>query len=228
MGFVESNGNGMYMPVAPAGGYGYNNGDLFGGSGAWAILFLFAAMWGGFGGGWGGNGFDGGAFPWLITSNNNLSNQMQEGFNSVQTSSQLSDIRNAISSGFSNMEVNACNRAMDSIMVEYNNQIADMNQRFSMQQSFDQCYCENRLATCQTQNLITRESGETRDVILKAVQTVLDKLCQDKIDSKNEQIANLQNQLNMATLAASQTAQTAQLLAAIQGITPARTAASGS
>ena len=57
MGFYEGNGNGMYMPVAPAGGYG-NNG-FFGGDGAWAILFLFAAMWGGFGGNWGNGGYDG-------------------------------------------------------------------------------------------------------------------------------------------------------------------------
>ena len=38
-------------------------------------------------------------------------------------------------------------------------------------------------------------------------------MCQDKIDAKNEQIANLQTQLNIANLNASQTAQTAQLLA---------------
>ena len=46
-------GNGMYMPVAPAGNGGFGG---FGGDGGWwAILFLFALMgnggWGGFGGG---------------------------------------------------------------------------------------------------------------------------------------------------------------------------------
>jgi hypothetical protein len=34
MAFDESNGNGMYMPVAPAYMGGYNNG--FGGNGDWA------------------------------------------------------------------------------------------------------------------------------------------------------------------------------------------------
>lgn len=38
-------------------------------------------------------------------------------------------------------------------------------------------------------------------------------MCQDKIDAKNEQIANLQQQLTMAQLAASQNAQTAAILA---------------
>jgi hypothetical protein len=38
-------------------------------------------------------------------------------------------------------------------------------------------------------------------------------MCQDKIDAKNEEIANLRTQLNMANLAASQGAQTARILA---------------
>lgn len=38
-------------------------------------------------------------------------------------------------------------------------------------------------------------------------------MCQDKIDAKNERIAELQTQLNMANLAASQTAQTSRILA---------------
>ena len=38
-------------------------------------------------------------------------------------------------------------------------------------------------------------------------------MCQDKIDAKNEEIANLRQQIQMKDLAASQSAQTAQLLA---------------
>lgn len=49
--------------------------------------------------------------------------------------------------------------------------------------------------------------------IQNGVQSVLDTICQDKIDSKNEKILELQNSLNMANLAASQTAQTAEILA---------------
>lgn len=37
-------------------------------------------------------------------------------------------------------------------------------------------------------------------------------MCQDKIDAKNEKIADLERQLTMANLAASQNAQTAQIL----------------
>ena len=38
-------------------------------------------------------------------------------------------------------------------------------------------------------------------------------MCQDKIDAKNEKIADLERQLTMANLAASQSAQTAAILA---------------
>lgn len=55
-----------------------------------------------------------------------------------------------------------------------------------------------------------------RDVLVAnnaSTQRILDQMCQDKIDAKNEQIANLQQQLAMANLAASQVSQTAQILA---------------
>lgn len=64
-------------------------------------------------------------------------------------------------------------------------------------------------------------AASTRTAIQNGVQSVLDTICQDKIDSKNEKILELQNSLNMANLAASQTAQTAEILAKL----PATTAA---
>jgi len=44
-------------------------------------------------------------------------------------------------------------------------------------------------------------------------QSILDRLCQQEIDAKNETIQNLRTQLNMAALSASQNAQTGQLMA---------------
>ena len=65
----ESNGNGFYMPVAPAYGGGYGNGGGFGGFGgdwSWIILLvlLCGGGWGGFGGGFyrGGNYEGGGSY----------------------------------------------------------------------------------------------------------------------------------------------------------------------
>jgi hypothetical protein len=45
------------------------------------------------------------------------------------------------------------------------------------------------------------------------IQSLKDQMCADKIDAKNQEIANLQRQLTMANLAASQGAQTAAILA---------------
>jgi hypothetical protein len=55
-----------------------------------------------------------------------------------------------------------------------------------------------------------------RDVIASNTantQAILDKMCQQEIDALKTQNANLQTQLNLASLAASQNAQTGQLLA---------------
>lgn len=86
---------------------------------------------------------------------------------------------------------------------------------------------ENRLANCQTQNTIQNEGNQTRfadanntrDIIqsqTQGTQAILDKLCQleldgvkAQVDAKNDRIAELQTQLNMANLRESQTAQNA-------------------
>lgn len=185
----------------------------FGGDGAWIVLFIIAAMFGGFGGGWGNGGFDGGAFPWLLTSNNQLSSQMQTGFDQVAIQNELSDIQNSISSGFASSEVAACNRAMNAMQTQYQNEIDTLKSNFDIQKSMDNCCCENRLATANTQALVSREAAANRESTNAGIQKILDRMCQDKIDAKNEQILALQNQLNMLQLAQSQTAQTAALIA---------------
>ena len=85
------------------------------------------------------------------------------------------------------------------------------------------------MASCQTQNTIISEAANnrfasannTRDIIdsnNRNSQAILDKLCQLELDgvkaqveAKNDRIAELTTQLNMATLRESQTAQTAQI-----------------
>ena len=94
----------------------------------------------------------------------------------------------------------------------------------SLQNQMNTCCCENRLATANLQAVIQSENCADRSTISEGVrdilvnqtantQRILDQMCNDKIDAKNERIADLERQLTMANLAASQTAQTAQLLA---------------
>ena len=87
-----------------------------------------------------------------------------------------------------------------------------------------QCCCENKAAIADlkysvaTENCADRAalSDGIRDIITNQTantQAILDKMCQQEIEAKNTEIANLRTQLNMQNLAASQSAQTAQLIA---------------
>ena len=98
-----------------------------------------------------------------------------------------------------------------------------MQQQFDLSQQFANCCCENRLGLANLGADIAREacadraavSDGVRDILANqtaSVQRILDQLCQDKIDSKNEEIARLRQQLDMQTLAASQIAQTQQVV----------------
>lgn len=232
---VVDNRGGYGYPVQYVSGMGggLGGGLGFGGDATWLIiLFLFAAM-----GGWGGNGslFGGGnnQFPWMLA--NNTDNLVTSGFNQANTTSLLGDIQNSITNGFANAEVANCNRAITAMQTSYNNQIAGMNQSFANAQALDtrldnlamalqNCCCENRAAVADLKYTVATEACADRAAINDALrdvltantantQRILDQLCADKIDAKNEKIADLERQLTMANLAASQNAQTAQIRA---------------
>ena len=125
----------------------------------------------------------------------------------------LTSINSSICNGFAGAEASANAR-----------QIADMQQAFALQSQFANCCCENRLATANLAADIAREACADRQAVTDAlaatlntmnagIQSLKDQLCQDKIDAKNEQIANLRQQMNMMQLSASQNAQTQALIA---------------
>ena len=157
----------------------------FGGDGLWIlILFILLAGGNGFGGGFGNDNL----YPWM----NNAEN-ITSGFGNLQT---------AISNGFAQAEIAANSR-----------QMADMNQVFGLQSAFQNCCCENRLATVQTQNIVQSEGAATRLAIQNQTNAILDKLCEQELEQLRAQNVSLQNQVNMLNLSASQTAQTAALIA---------------
>lgn len=213
------NGNGtpMYMPVAPAGyGGGFGNAGF---DGWWIILLLLFAGGGMWGNGFGGNGgfmnadiqrgFDQSA---VMTGVSGIQNTLTSGFGDLQT---------ALCGGFAGVNSNIANGFAQAEIGENARQMANMQQMFNLSSQLSQCCCDNRLATCQTQNIVQNEGAATRLAIQQQTQAILDKMCQDDIDRKNEKILDLQNQVNLQTLAASQTAQTATILAALTTTTPA-------
>lgn len=158
-----------------------------------------------------------------------ISTQLCNGFGNVQTSlcNGFAGVNATVNSGFANAETAANARQMANMNQAFGAQTAMMQGFNNIQSQFADCCCEQRLASCQTQNIIQNEgnatrfadANNTRDIIqsqTQGTQAILDKLCQleldgvkAQVDAKNDRIAELQTQLNMANLAASQTAQNA-------------------
>lgn len=225
---LTDNGNGMYMPVAPA--YGGNGGFGFGGDWGWIILLLLCG-WGGMGfggmGGWGGMmglGYD---FPWLLNGQNGINNNVSGGFRDQMLQNSITSVGDKVASGFGDVQLgiaglnNAICQTGNGISQQlYNNEIASLNRSFAEQtantQGFNglqgqlaQCCCDNRLATVQTQNVVQVEAAASRAAASDNTQKILDKLCQLELDGAKREAADLRQQLTDARLAASQTAQNA-------------------
>jgi len=211
---LEDNNTGFYMPVAPTNGGGFGGG--LGGDGWWILLLLLFA-----GGGFGGNGFggNGNIYPWM-----NQSNQINDGFRDNMLNSSVAGIQNSITAGFGAVENSLCGGFAGVNATINNAQMANLERSFAAQTAatqgmtnlssqLAQCCCDNRLATCQTQNVVAAESAATRLAIEQQTQAILDKMCQQEIDALKAQNLALQNQVNMQALVASQTAQTAALVA---------------
>lgn len=224
-----SDNSGTVMPVAPIGFGGGNGGFGFGGDMGWfVILFLFALM-GGWGNGFGGGGFGGGNgdFPWLMTGQQNINANTNNGFRDAMLNDGITSIRD----GINGLSTQLCGCCSDMQMALANGfagveaganarQIATMQTDFALQSQVAQASNANTLGLANIGADIAREACATRtndtqntQAILNAVnngiQSIKDQICQDKIDSKNEKIVELQNQLNMASLRESQTAQNA-------------------
>lgn len=176
-------------------------------------------------------------FDHLATQNmlGGIQNAVTSGFGDVQT---------ALCGGFAgvNASVNGAQNAIAAQM--YTNQIADMERSFAaqtaqtqgmnaLQAQLAQCCCDNRAATADLKYTVATENCQdrtqslmnTRDIIdsqNRGTQAIIDKLCQLELDGVKGQLAQaqrdnvgLQNQLNMANLAASQTAQNTQIVDSI-------------
>lgn len=218
-------GGGMPYPVYQGGGG--NGGGWDQGNGWWIILlFILLAS-----GNWGNqqNGGFGGGQPIIVNDGNGGSVQrgfdqaaVMGGLNGIQNG--LNDIQMSLCNGFAGVEQGANTRQIANMQQAFAAQTAQAQGFNALQAQLAQCCCDNRLATTQLQAVVQQEncadraavSDGIRDIIVNNTantQRILDQLCSDKIDAKNERIADLERQLTMANLAASQAAQTAQIRA---------------
>lgn len=233
MALTDDGGNGMVMPVAPMYGGGSGFGGFGDGNGWWIILLFILLIggrgFGGYGGGYG--GADGSMlYPWMnqadITTSGFQNAALQTGVNNLATQlcNCCADMTQTVTSGFANAETAANARQIANLQQAWAAQTASMQGMNAIQAQLAQCCCDNRMATNDLKYTIATENCADRAALsdgirdLLAAQTagtqrILDQICQDKIDAKNDTIAQLRQELLYARGQASQDVQTARILA---------------
>ena len=197
---------------------------------------------GGFGGGYGAMmGMDYGLYPWLNNSqhiSDGFRDQMlNTSINSIgdKITSGFGDVATQLCGGFAgvNASINGAQNAIASQM--YANQIADLERSFAaqtastqgmtaLQAQLAQCCCDNKSAALENRFVLAQEACATRtadannttavlNALNSGIQSIKDQLCNDKIDAKNDTIAQLRQELLFARGQASQDVQTATLRA---------------
>lgn len=215
------------------GGFGGYGG---GGSGEGSTTFVpyNVGGFGGMGGGCGLNPYDSiqrqldQGFTNLNTDINQVNNNVTQGFYNTATNllTGFANTNMATANGFSNTQRQLCD-ATASINANVNNNGYETRLLgVNMNSALQNCCCDVKTNiadlkyTVATENCADRQAINEgiRDVIASNTantQLILNKLSQQELDAKNEVIANLRTQLNMADLRASQIDQTSNIRADI-------------
>ena len=238
MALTDESGMNTTMLVSPTGGLqtGGGFGNMFGGDGWW-ILLLFLLIggngWGGYGGGFGADGL----YPWM-----NQSNQINSGFRDQLINDNVTEIRSGVTgistqlcNGFAGVNAAIANGFAQSEIADNARQIANMQTAFGAQTAVTQglndvamnlqnCCCENRANIADLKYTVATENCADRAAISEGIrdllaatqaqtQTILTQMCNDKIEAKNDTIAQLRSELLYARGQASQDVQTATIQA---------------
>ena len=186
---LTDNGNNMFMPVAPAYGYG-NNGGMFGGNGDWMAWLILILLIGGNGWGMGGFGM-GGMFPWMMGMGGmngfgldylypwlNNSQHISDGFRDQQLNTQIGDLRSDVNRGFGDVQLGisglgrqicetgngitqAVNSGFSAAEIAANGrQMANMQQGFGIQQGISDL-----------KYTVARENCDDRAALAQGLQT---------------------------------------------------------
>ena len=209
MALYDDNNN-MVMPVAPM--YGGNNGGGMGWGGDWAWILLLLLIGGG---GWGMGGFGGFGgfgnmmlgydFPWLLNGQQNINNNVSDGFRDAQLHDSVTSVRDGVSNlatqlcgccgdmqmsmanGFAGVQNALCQgfagttaavtAAQNGITQQlYNNEIASLNRSFDAQTA-------NMQGFTGTQAQIAQASGENRLASADLKYTIATENCADRYEA---------------------------------------------
>ena len=204
------------MNVSPSGSSGGWGG--FGGDGGWWFIILFLALFCG----WGGNGFG---------NNRNNSGGVVDGyvlasdFSNIERKMDIINgglcdgfyaVNNSLLTGFGNAELSRCNQ-----------QAALMQQLNNMAMQAQECCCENRAAVAQVRYDMASQACDTRNTVQNTTRDIIDamnngfrsidqRLTAQEIAAKDSKIAEQNQQLFAAQLAASQAAQNSYLVSTLR------------
>ena len=207
----------MTMPVAPANTSGSGNGFGWGGDGAWWIIILFLFVFCGWGGnGWGNNGGNGGGVVdgYVLTSDfanverkiDSVNQGLCDGF--YQQAQLVNGTNMAMANGFGQAELSRANQ-----------QAALMQQLTAMQMQAAECCCNTQRSiegvrydmaaqACDTRNTVQNATRDIIDAMNNGFRGVDQRLTAQEIAAKDAKIAEQNQRLFAADLAASQSAQT--------------------
>ena len=167
----------------------------------------------------------------LCNAQSGIQQALCSGFAGVNAgvSNGFAGVNAGIANGFAQAEIANNARQIADMNQTFGLQTGLSNQLNTIAMNQQQCCCDNRAAVADLKYTVATEAcadraavdGALRDVTAQGVanttalmntinggiQSIKDQLCQDKIDAKNELIANLRQELAMKDLAASQTAQ---------------------
>lgn len=203
------------MPVAPTGMMNSGFGG-FGGDGAWWIIILFLFVFCGWGNnGWGGNGNSGGVVDgYVLTSDfanverkiDSVNQGLCDGF--YQQAQLVNGTNMAMANGFAHAELSRSNQ-----------QAALMQQLNAMQMQAAECCCNTQrgiegvrydMATqgCDTRNQLQTNTRDIIDAMNCGFRSIDQRLTAQELAAKDAKIAEQNQRLFAADLAASQSAQT--------------------
>ena len=217
-GFGNFGSDGWWIILLLLCGWGNGFGGGFGGG---AMPFMMG-MDGGFG-----------LYPWMTTNQN-----VNGGFRDQMIHDAITSVGDKVTSGFGdvalgiaginqnlcqtgNSVVSAVTGAQNAIAQQlYSNELASLNRSFAEQTANTAGFTGVNGGISDLRYTVATEACADRAAISDALkdviaantastQRILDQLCADKLEAKNDEIANLRQQLNMADLRASQTAQNA-------------------
>lgn len=168
-------------------------------------------------------GFDHAATQSAISG---LQNSVTSGFGNVATQlcGGFAGVNSSISNGFAQAEIANNARQVADLERSFAAQTASTQGMNAIQSQLAQCCCDNRANIADLRYTVATEACADRAAVNDALreviaantastQRILDQLCQDKIDAKNDTISQLRQELLYARGQASQDVQTARILA---------------